>query len=104
MTQFIWDEQKNRANRRKHGVSFEAATRVFRDPFVIFPQDREADGEPRWQAIGKAGDTVLLLVAHAYEEDNEEETIRIISARRATAREEEVYFGQFHSRGRRRCA
>jgi len=99
MTQFSWDEQKNRANRRKHGVSFETATRVFRDPFAIFAQDREVDGEPRWQAIGRAGDTVLLLVAHAYEEDDEEQTIRIISARRATAREEEVYFHPFHSRG-----
>lgn len=94
IVRFSWDRQKNRANRRKHGVSFETATRVFRDPFVIFQQDREVDGEPRWQAIGKASELVLLLVAHAYEED-EEERIRIISARRATRGEEEVYFEQF---------
>jgi uncharacterized DUF497 family protein len=99
MTQFSWDQKKDRVNRRKHGVSFEAATRVFRDPFVMFEQDREVDGEPRWRAIGKAGETVLLLVAHAYEEDDGEEAIRIISARQATAREEEAYFEQFQSRG-----
>jgi uncharacterized protein len=99
MTRFSWDERKNRANRRKHGVSFETATIVFRDEHVIFAQDREVDGEPRWQAIGKAGETVLLLVAHAYEEDDGEETIRIISARRAGPEERETYFRQFDPRG-----
>jgi uncharacterized DUF497 family protein len=99
MTRFSWDEQKNRANRRKHGVSFETATLVFSDPNVIFAQDREVDGEPRWQAIGKAGDTVLLLVAHAYEEDDGGETIRIISARRAEPEEFESYSQQFEPRG-----
>lgn len=99
MTRFTWDEQKNRANRRKHGVSFEAATRVFRDPFVIFEQDRDVDGERRWRAIGRAHEMVLLLVAHAYEEENGEERIRIISARRAAPREEEAYFEQFNTRG-----
>ena len=99
MTQFSWDERKNRANRRKHGVSFETATLVFRDANVIFAQDREVDGEPRWQAIGKAGETVLLLVAHAYEGDDGEEAIRIISARRAGPEEREIYFRQFDPRG-----
>ncbi len=99
MTRFSWDEKKDRANRRKHGVSFEAATRVFRDPFVIFEQDRDVDGEPRWRALGRTNNTVLLLVAHAYEEDDEEERIRIISARQATSHEEKVYIGQFHSGG-----
>jgi uncharacterized DUF497 family protein len=99
MTRFSWDERKNRSNRRKHGVSFEAATLVFDDPHVLFAQDREVDGEPRWQAIGKAGETVLLLVAHAYEEEDGEEAIRIISARRAAPEEREIYFGQFGPRG-----
>jgi uncharacterized DUF497 family protein len=47
MVRFTRDEGKNRANRRKNGVSFENATRVFRDPHLIFEQDREVDGEPR---------------------------------------------------------
>lgn len=98
MTRFSWDERKNRANQRKHGVSFQAATRVFRDPFAVFEQDRDVDGERRWRSLGRMNETVLLLVAHVYEED-EEERIRIISARQATAREKEIYFDQFHARG-----
>jgi hypothetical protein len=99
MTRFTWDERKNRANRRKHGVGFETAALVFGDPSVLFEQDREVEGEPRWQAIGRVGEQTLLLVAHAYEEDDGEEAIRIISARRAAARESEVYNGQFHTGG-----
>jgi hypothetical protein len=95
MVRFSWDERKNRANRRKHGVSFEAAMRVFRDPFVIFEQDREMEGEPRWQAIGRANEVLLLLVAHSYEQDDEKERIRIISARKATPAEAEAYHAQF---------
>ena len=92
---FSWDERKNRANRRKHGVSFETAALVFADPSVIFEQDREADGEARWQAIGRLQEQIVLLVAHTYEEDQGEEAIRIISARRATAGERKAYYGQF---------
>jgi uncharacterized protein len=99
MTRFSWDEPKNRANRRKHGVSFETARAVFTDPHVIFAQDRDVDGEPRWQAIGRANEVILLLVAHAYEEEDGEETIRIISARRTTRREDEAYCAQFNEAG-----
>jgi len=103
MPRFSWDERKNRANRRKHGVSFEAATRVFRDRFVIFEQDREVEGEARWQAIGRASpntnEELLLLVAHTYEQDDDEERIRIISARKATPGESEAYHAQFHAGG-----
>jgi uncharacterized protein len=99
MARYGWNQRKNCANRRKHGVSFEAAALVFRDPHVIFVQDREVDGEPRWQAIGRAREAALLLVAHAYEheEESDEERIRIISARKATIREEEAYYAQFHA-------
>ena len=99
MARFSWDERKNHANRRKHGVSFEAATRVFRDRFVIFEQDREVEGEARWQAIGKANKALLLLVAHTYEQDDDEERIRIISARKATPGEAEAYHAQFYAGG-----
>ena len=95
MARFTWDERKNRANRPTHGISFEAATRVFRDLFVIFDQDREVYGETRWQAIGRVGDVVVLLVAHTYEEygdEDSEETIRIISARRAERHEQDHYY------------
>jgi uncharacterized DUF497 family protein len=99
MARFSWDEGKNRANRRKQGVSFETAMGVFRDRFVIFEQDREVEGEERWQAIGRASPAtslVLLLVAHTFEQDDNEERIRIISARKATPGEAEAYHAQFH--------
>jgi hypothetical protein len=93
---FSWDEGKNRINLRKHGISFEAAIRVFDDRFALVLQDREVDGEIRWQMLGKANGAVLL-VAHVYEEDGNEEKIRIISARKATSREAKEYHAQFHS-------
>ena len=45
---FEWDEAKNRANQRKHGVSFEEAAHVFRDPLQVSVQDRTEGGEQRW--------------------------------------------------------
>jgi uncharacterized DUF497 family protein len=95
MLRFTWDERKNYANRRKHGVSFEAAAIAFNDPFVIFDQDRDVGGEPRWQAIGRMAGQALLVVAHIYEEEDGNETIRIVSARRAAAEERQTYFRQF---------
>lgn len=83
--EFAWDEAKDRSNRRKHGISFDTAARVFLDPLQISRQDRVVDGEERWQTIGKAGG-VLTLVAYAVI-DEENEILRIISARRATRQE-----------------
>ncbi len=45
--QFAWDEAKNRSNRRKHGISFETAVRVFLDPLHLSRQDRIVEGEER---------------------------------------------------------
>jgi uncharacterized DUF497 family protein len=50
--EFTWDERKNRVNQRKHGISFETAIWVFDDPFQASWQDREVEGEARWQTIG----------------------------------------------------
>lgn len=91
IVRFEWDPAKAAANQRKHGVSFETATRVFADPNAIFEQDRSVDGEPRWQAIGVADGLVMLLVAHALEERGEVEAIRIISARKANRKERRRY-------------
>jgi hypothetical protein len=52
IVEFAWDERKNQANKRKHGVSFETASLVFDDPHHLARQNREVDGEPRWQTIG----------------------------------------------------
>src|SRR5258708_2095877 len=90
---FAWDENKNRINRRKHGVSFETAARIFEDPNVISYRDRVVDEEERWHAIGCAGGIAILLVVHTSEEADgeEDEEIRIISARKASPRERALY-------------
>lgn len=87
---FKWDEKKNTRNRTKHGVSFETAVRVFDDPFQLSRQDRRVSGEERWQTMGMVGN-VVLLVAHTYRVEKDEEVIRIISARKATSRERYSY-------------
>ena len=87
--EFAWDERKNRINKRKHGVSFETASAVFDDPYQLTRQDREVDGEPRWQTIGIVHGIHVLLVAHTVDED--EDRIRILSARKATRRERSLY-------------
>jgi uncharacterized DUF497 family protein len=89
---YAWDEWNTR-NRRKHeGISFELATLVFKDEHCLIIPDRvdPATGERRWHAIGavEAGRVVILLVVHAYREDEYgEEIIRIISARAAEKRD-----------------
>ena len=82
-----WDTDKDAANRRKHGLSFEVASRVFLDPGRIeMYDDREDYGEDRWMTIG-AVNAVLLVVAYTVREDDGGEVIRLISARKANAPE-----------------
>ena len=87
---WVWDEEKARRNLAKHKVSFEKATLVFADAHHIsLPDDRE--GEERWITIGLVKGVVILAVVHTIEERDNEEVIRIISARKATRREREKY-------------
>ena len=88
---FVWDEKKNRGNLAKHGISFETAALVFDDPRAISQIDRVIDGEERWQTVGLAGGIAVLLVAHTYRDEQGEEIVRIISARKATATERARY-------------
>jgi uncharacterized protein len=88
--QFSWSEPKSRSNQRKHGISFDTATRVFLDPLHISRRDRIAEGEERWQTIGMVNGVLLILVAYTVI-DEEEEVIRIISARRVTRQERIEY-------------
>jgi uncharacterized protein len=93
---YEWNQDKSRINRKKHGVSFEAAVKVFNDPFLLLIEDRIKDGEQRWHAIGVVEPAVLVVV-HAYRiegEHGEEEIIRIISARAAEKSERRRYFDQ----------
>jgi uncharacterized DUF497 family protein len=91
MIGFEWAPSKARFNERKHGVSFEIAMHVFDDPGALVEQDRIEDGEPRWQTLGLVGGVLLLLVAHTVYEEEEDEVVRIISARRADAKERRRY-------------
>lgn len=87
---FAWSEAKARANLEKHGVSFEVARRAFDDPASIVEiDDREDYGEERLLITGMANRGVLTV---AYTERNGRN--RIVSARKATRREQERYFSQ----------
>lgn len=96
---FDWDEEKNRRNRAKHKLSFETASLVFDDPQALSAPDRVVEGEVRWQTIGLVAGAVVLVVAHAFREENGEEVIRIISARKATGRERRVYEESYETAG-----
>jgi len=71
---FEWDEAKNLSNRRKHGVRFEEASQVFRDPLYVSVQDRVEGGELRWQTFGMVEDVLLLTVAHTVREERADGT------------------------------
>ncbi len=84
---FVWDSEKASSNTSKHGVSFESACQVFFDPFMRI-EDASVGEEERDAAIGLAEDWTLLFVVHMLREGG---TIRIISARPATAQERRSY-------------
>ncbi len=89
---FTWDETKNAANRRKHGVAFEEAKAAFFDPYaVLFYDDVHSEWEDRFLLLGRSPRQRVLLVCHCYRED--ESVIRIVSARRATSTERRLYPG-----------
>jgi uncharacterized DUF497 family protein len=90
---FEWDDAKEASNLRKHGLDFKTGALVFEDPMQLPIPDREVDGEERWQTIGWAGQMMIVLVAHTLQ-DEEEEVIRIISARKATPHERRLYEGR----------
>lgn len=88
---FIWDENKNRHNLRKHDVRFETALLVFDDPYAITQRDCTFDDEERWITVGAIGRGSILLVVHAFYEKHNEEVIRVISARAAESHERRAY-------------
>lgn len=88
---FTWDENKNRINKSKHGVSFETAKLVFGDPLHKSILDRYENGEERWQTLGLVNGLAIILVAHSFVEENNAEVIRLLSARKATKHEVSCY-------------
>jgi len=90
---FAWDPEKAADNRRKHGVTFELAATVFRDPLALSLYDEEhSETEERWLTLGLDENGALLVVSHTFEELAADEALmRVIAARQATAREREQY-------------
>jgi len=89
--QFAWDRRKARSNLAKHGVSFDEARTVFLDENARLIDDpNHSEQEERFVLFGYSFQARCLIVNHCYRESGS--TIRLISARRATAQEEEVYW------------
>src|SRR5277367_2013599 len=88
---FEWDDEKNRLNLRKHDVRFETAVLVFDDPYAITQRDESVEDEERWITVGVIGPASVLFVVHAAYERDDEEVIRIISARAADSGERRAY-------------
>jgi hypothetical protein len=87
---FIWDEAKAAENLRKHGVSFEEGASVFADENARLKHDPEhSQQEDRFILLGFSANLRLLVVCHAYRENDE--LIRLISARKATPNERRQY-------------
>ena len=85
---FVWDAEKADANLEKHQVSFHDAASVFSDPLsTTFPDPDHSKGERRFLTIGASRSGALLVIAHTEQED----TIRIVSARPVTRPERKFY-------------
>ena len=84
---FVWDEEKNRANLGKHGLSFHDAVHVFDGPMLVDLDDRFDYGEDRWVGIGRLTSRIVVIV---YTEPTDE-TIRIISVGKALSHEQKIY-------------
>jgi uncharacterized DUF497 family protein len=87
---FEWDEKKNRANQKKHKVSFEEARTIFFDDNARLIDDPDhSEQEDRFVLLGISSLLRILIVCHCYRE--EDKIIRIISARKANKAEQAQY-------------
>lgn len=85
---FDWNETKAAANLKKHGISFEEATTIFKDPLLLtFPDQIHSIGEARYLSIGCSTKGRTLVVIHT----DRQRVIRIISCRKATNYERKAY-------------
>lgn len=89
---FSWDDQKNKINQKKHGVSFEEAESVFFDENAIeFFDPDHSEHEDRFLMLGISCRFRILVVNYCFRKDDAE--IRIISARKSTKKEQRMYIG-----------
>lgn len=90
---FEWDDQKDKINTKKHGVSFDQARTVFYDEDAIqFFDPEHSEDEDRFILLGTSFKLKTLVVCHCFRQ--EETVIRIISARKADRDEEQVYWSK----------
>jgi uncharacterized DUF497 family protein len=91
---FEWDYKKAKTNLLKHKIGFEDATSVFKDENMISIFDEEhSTNEERWITIGMDLKTRTLVVVHTFVSIDKDNTkIRIISARKATKKEQKAYW------------
>ena len=89
---FEWDDKKADANKKKHGVSFAEAATAFQDPNALELHDKaSSDSEDRWVLVGLSAKSRVLLVIFV---EKFEDSIRIVSARRAEKEEVDQYYLQ----------
>jgi uncharacterized DUF497 family protein len=94
--EFGWDPEKAATNVTRRGISFAEAATVLEDPLsTTFPDEAHSPGEMRFLTVGTSHRGRLLVVVHTERND----TIRIISARRATRRERDFYEQDDPTRG-----
>ena len=86
---FIWDEANRSSNLTKHAIDFLRATEVFENPHYVVSSNR--NNEERWTAIGYAKH-ILIAVAYTLRMVEGQETIRIITARKARDNEKKQYY------------
>jgi uncharacterized DUF497 family protein len=92
---FEWDPRKAAANSDKHGVSFDEAVTVFLDPDALDGPDLEhSSAEARFRRLGLSLDGRVLMVVYTRRRTSHAETVRLISARRASRRERAAYASQ----------
>lgn len=90
MVKFEWDNNKNQINIVKHDISFKDACSIFQDPNILSMLDeKHSTIEERWISLGINKQANILVVVHTERKNN---IIRLISARKATPKEQKVYF------------
>ncbi len=89
---FIWDDKKEKTNKRKHKEDFSEACTVFADRYALsFYDEEHSKDEDRWITMGQSRNGSLLVVIHTYRSNNGDEYVRIISSRKATKNEAGQY-------------
>jgi len=84
---FVWDENKNISNIRKHGIDFKDSPKIFSNPMITKVDDRKDYKEKRWISLGSLDNIIVILVY-----TKRSKNIRIISIRKANKSERKIYY------------